>query len=115
MGRGVLRPKPPKAGTLAKRPNNRWCEHCRQWVHKDRLAQHSKSKHGIVVEATTAPMASTPDTTANNAAVLSTKRQVKPEKPKKKNFLEPPYERQPKFEGGIRWEQGGLPSLGKRR
>ena len=30
-------------------------------------------------------------------------------------FPEPLYERPPRFEGGIRWEQGGSPGLGKKR
>jgi hypothetical protein len=39
----------------------------------------------------------------------------KSKKRKVRELHEPWTDGQPRFEGGIRWEQGGLPGLGKRR
>lgn len=115
MGRGVLRPKLPKAGTLAQRPNNRWCEYCKNWIHKDRFAHHSKAKHGIVVEIAPTPIQPTIKATVSKANVMSGKKRIYTQKEIEDQFAEPLYEGQPRFEGGIRWEQGGSPGLGKRR
>ena len=115
MGRGVLRPKEPKAGTLAKRPHNRWCEPCKKWIHKDRFAQHLKSKHGIVVETAPVPVKPAAKATVKNANGTAASKQIYIKKEAEDRFAEPLYERQPRFEGGIRWEQGGSPGSGKRR
>ena len=45
----------------------------------------------------------------------SRKKSKKSTKSKVREMCEPLTDGQPRFEGGIRWEQGGLPSLGKRR
>ncbi len=115
MGRGVFRPKSPSTDALAKRPHNRWCEHCKQWIHKDRFAKHSRCKHGIVVETAVVPVKPTVKSTVNKSAVTSVKQRIFIKKEAEDRFVEPLYERQPRFEGGIRWEQGGSPGLGKRR
>lgn len=115
MGRGVFRPKPPSAGALGKRPNNRWCEHCKNWIHKDRFAQHCKTKHGIVVETVSVPIKPNVRKTDNKSRSSSAKNQIWIKKDMDDPFPEPLYERQPRFEGGIKWEQGGSPGLGKRR
>jgi hypothetical protein len=47
---GVLRISEPRERTLAQRPDNRWCEHCKRWIHKDLLTPHLKKKHGIASE-----------------------------------------------------------------
>jgi hypothetical protein len=98
MAPGVLRPKPPKAETLAKRPHNRWCEHCKKWIHKDRFAQHSQSKHGLAVEAAV-PVTPTVRSTVNKAGVTSVKQRIFIKKEAEDRFVEPLYERQPRFEG----------------
>jgi hypothetical protein len=97
---------------LSKRPDNRLCTLCNTWIHKDRFVRHSKSKHGIVVETAPIPVKPTVKSTAKKASV---KQQIFIKKEVGDRFVEPLYERQPRFEGGIRWEQGGSPGLGKRR
>ena len=45
MSRTVLRPKELNDDTLASRPNNRQCNNCKKWVHKDLLVVHLQGKH----------------------------------------------------------------------
>jgi hypothetical protein len=115
MGRGVLRPKLPSADALAQRPDNRWCQHCKNWIHKNRFAQHCKTKHGIELEIVTAPTKLSSPKAASKAKRTPAKNQIWLKKDVDDPFPEPLYERQPRFEAGMRWEQGGSPGLGKRR
>ena len=99
---------------LAKRPNNRWCQNCKNWIHKDRFARHCKAKHGIVLKTVSVNAKQTVAKTAGTLKQTPIKNQAL-KKRAADRFPEPLYERQPRFEGGIRWEQGGSPGLGKRR
>lgn len=115
MPRGVLRPKEPKPNTLAKRPNNRWCGHCKRWVHKDLLAGHVRKKHGIVEQPTTVTSANVVNPNRKPTLASAGKNTAKP-KPQLRNvYVEPLYDRQPRFESGFRMSQAGLQTLGKRR
>jgi len=77
------------------------CKYCEDFILPESLAYHCRTKHRINLET----------------------KSPKPRRVKNKHiqkdandrFPEPLYERQPRFEGGIRWEQGGSPGLGKRR
>jgi hypothetical protein len=115
MRRKPRRLNAPTEEMLSKRPDNRLCKVCNTWIHKDRFAKHQKSKHGIIVETVVAPVKPTVKSTVNKAAVTSVKQRKFIKKKAEDRFVEPLYERQPRFEGGIRWEQGGSPGLGKRR
>src|SRR6185312_10686957 len=70
MSRGVLRLEQPRSSTLAERPNNRWCEHCKRWIHKDLLQAHLKKEHGIVA----APVIEVTKDTQKTANLASTQR-----------------------------------------
>jgi hypothetical protein len=120
MKSGVLRFEMPESGTLAQRPDNRWCEQCKCFFHKDRFAQHRKTKHGIVPQSISAPTISAPIKPSiikkvKKSMPSSFKNQTSIKKDAHDRFPEPLYERQPRFEGGLRWEQGGSPGLGRRR
>lgn len=56
----------PSDKELASRPDNRLCVHCNGYVHKDRLSDHFKKKHGLPMQdAVLAVAAATPKPTAH--------------------------------------------------
>jgi hypothetical protein len=119
MGHGKSRQKTTKARIANTQPDDCWCGICGNWIHRDILAEHNESKHGIAPKTSIAP-----DRPISSKSNSQLGRSVVEGRPRiKKNsvgdpadrFPEPLYEGQPRYEGGIRWEQGGSPGLGKRR
>ena len=87
---------------------NRWCEKCKKWILKDGFSEHSKNEHGVAFEVA-ATFKHRED------VVTSAKQRARSKIAWENRFVEPLYEGQRRFEGGIRWSQAGIPGLGKKR